>query len=110
MPPFPRDKLWRLASSREKAYAGLNALEVIPDALHEVTHEDQTFNYRYVVRVTTTNLDDGTENTRYISLTDDKKYTKGDLQGVAQDTVMNSPVSAQEEFVSADIVFALRKE
>lgn len=109
MPPFPRDKIFRTASQRIKAYSSVNPLSRIPIDQHEITHEDQTFRYRYVVRVTTLNEDDGTENNRYISLTDDKRFTVSDLQGAAQDLVMNSPVSSNESFVDATIVFALRK-
>lgn len=110
MPPFPRDKIFRLASQRLKAYADVSPLSRIPIDLHEVTHEDQTFKYRYVVRVTTTNRDDGTENNRFISLTDDRRFTTSDLKGAARDAVMDSPVSSNEDFVSADIVFALVRE
>ena len=42
-------------------------------------------------------------------LTDDERATKGELLGAAQDAVMDSPIAANETFVDAEIVFALRK-
>jgi hypothetical protein len=109
MANFPRDKLFRTAASRLKAYGLISELDRIPVNQHEVTHEDQTYRFRYVVRVTTFNNDTEETINRYVSLTDDNRFSKGQLQGAAQDLVMNSPVASQEDFVSADIVFALRK-
>lgn len=110
MPDFPRDKNWRRSDTRINYYASLSDLEPLPVGAHEFTHENQTYTYRYVVRVNTYNRDTDEEVQRFISLTDDKRFTKGELLGAAQDAVMNSPVSSQEDFQSAEIIFALRKE
>src|SRR5437773_344844 len=109
MADFPRDKQWRTSQSRIAAYRHLPDLEFIPIGMHEVTHEDQTYRFRYVVRVTSVNSDTNEDVVRYVSLTDDTQFTKGDLLGAAQDLVMDSPVSSNEDFAGAEIVFALRK-
>jgi hypothetical protein len=109
MATFPRDKLFRLASSRINAYRAISEGAQIPVNQHELTQEDQTYRFRYVVRVTTYNEETDETINRFVSLTDDKRFTKGEILGRAQDMVMESPIAAQEDFTGADIVFALRK-
>src|SRR5438132_10782201 len=109
MANFPRDKLWRNSPSRIRAYRDISELEPIPVGIHELTHEDQTYRFRYVVRVNTFNEETEEDVHRFISLTDDERATKGELLGAAQDAVMDSPIAANETFVDAEIVFALRK-
>lgn len=108
MATFPRDKLFRLAASRINAYRAVGPGELIPVNQHELTREDQTYRFRYVVRVTTYNGDTDETINRFVSLTDDKRFTKGEILGRAQDMVMESPIAAQEDFQQADVVFALR--
>lgn len=109
MPTFPRDKLFRLAASRIAAYRAVSGGARIPVNQHEVTRENQTYRFRYVVRVTSYNNDTDETVNRYVSLTDDQRFTKDEILGRAQDMVMDSPISSQEDFVTADILFALRK-
>src|SRR5438552_8429375 len=106
---FPRLKQWRRSDSRINFYAGLSELDPIPVIAHEVTSENQTYNFRYVVRVNTFNRNTEEDVSRFVSLTDDNRFAKGELLGMARDTVMNSPIASQEDFQSAEIIFALRK-
>lgn len=107
MPSFPRFQLWQRKAQRESAYRRMSNLTAIPVNQHEVTRENQTHRFRYVVRVTTVDNDTNEEVVRHVSIVNDKRPTKNEILGAAQDLIMESKVSANEDFADAEIVFAL---